>query len=219
MHKLGRKGLRTTKELLDIATNHALGEETVGAIFDHLDGKVRQDEGIGEGASNHSIKRKNKKQWCEDSLMVAADRKGGRKPMEGTLNHFKKLLGGLCPNHAFLVKHLYKDCSLMRRFLFGGSNKGEQGKDPPPTVDDAEEKDDKFPMPDGCLMIFGGSAAYDSKRRQKVARREVYTAQPATPPFLRWSESAIIFDRTDHPDTIPHLGRYPLVVDLIVSPN
>ena len=59
--------------------------------------------------------------------------------------------------------------------------------------------------------------AYDSKCRQKVACCEVYTAQPATPPFIRWLESAITFDRTDHPDTIPHLGRYPLVVDPIVG--
>ena len=68
-------------------------------------------------------------------------------------------------------------------------------------------------------MIFGGSTAYDSKRRQKVARREVYTAQPATPPFLRWSESSITFDRTDHPDTVPHPGRYPLIVDPIIDPK
>ena len=60
------------------------------------------------------------------------------------------------------MKHLYKDYSLMRRFLSGGSNKGEQGKDPTPTIDDAEEKDDGFLRPDGCLMIFGGSVAYDS---------------------------------------------------------
>ena len=100
--------------------------------------------------------------------MATADRKGGRKPMEGTLNHFKKLLEGPCPSHAFLVKHLFKDYSLMRRFLFGGSNKGEHGKDFAPTTDDAKEKDDGFPTPNGYLMIFGGSAAYDSKRRQKV---------------------------------------------------
>ena len=68
-------------------------------------------------------------------------------------------------------------------------------------------------------MIFGGSAAYDSKCRQKVARREVYTAQPATPPFLRWSESAITFDRTNHPESVPHLERYPLMVDPIVGPK
>ena len=60
----------------------------VGAIFDRLDGKARQDEGVGEGASNRSAKRKNKKQWRKDLLVAAADRKGGRKPMEGTPNHF-----------------------------------------------------------------------------------------------------------------------------------
>ena len=97
--------------------------------------------------------------------MATANCKGGQKPSEGTPNHFEKLLEGPCPNHAFQVKHLYKDCSLMQRFLFGGSNKGEHRKDPAPTTDNTEEKDDGFPTPDGCLMIFGGSEAYDSKRR------------------------------------------------------
>ena len=62
--------------------------------------------------------------------MDAIDRKGGRKPTEGTLDHFEKLLEGLCPNHAFPVKHLYKDCDLLKRFLFEGSNKGEHRKEP-----------------------------------------------------------------------------------------
>jgi len=48
-------------------------------------------------------------------------------------------------------------------------------------------------------------------------RREVYTAEPATPPFLRWSESTITFNRTDHPESIPQPGRYLLVVDPIVG--
>ena len=74
VHKLGRKGLRTTKELLDIATSHASGEEAVGAIFVHLEGKARWDEGADEGTSNRSAKRKNKKQRHEGSLMAAADR-------------------------------------------------------------------------------------------------------------------------------------------------
>ena len=105
----------------------------------------------------------------------------------------------------------------MRRFLSGDSNKGGHGKDPDPTANDAEEKDGNFPTPDGCLMIFGGLEAYDSKRRQKIARREVYMAKPATPAFLRWSESTITFDRTDHPESVPHPGRYLLVVDPIVG--
>ena len=65
-----------TKELLDIATSHASGEEAVGAIFDRPKGKAKRDEHAGEGASNHPNKKKNK-QWHEGSLMATADRKGG----------------------------------------------------------------------------------------------------------------------------------------------
>ena len=97
--------------------------------------------------------------------MAIADHKGGQKPAEGTPNHFEKILEGPCPNHAFPAKHLYKECGLMRKYLSGGLSKGEQGKEPAPSIDDAEEKDDAFPTPNGALMIFGGSAAYDSKRR------------------------------------------------------
>ena len=73
----------------------------------------------------------------------------------------------------------------MQKFLAGSVNKGEQGKEPAPTTNDAEEKDNGFLTLNSYLMIFGGSVAYDSKRHQKVARREGYMAQPATPPFLR----------------------------------
>ena len=114
IHKLGHKGPPTTKELLDIATSHTSGEEAVGAIFDRLEGKARRDEGANKGTSNSSAKGKNKKQRREDSLVAAADRMGGWKPTEGTLNHFEKLLEGACPYHAFPVKHPLKDCSLMR---------------------------------------------------------------------------------------------------------
>ena len=122
VHKLGRKGPWTTKELLDIATSHASGEEAVGAIFDRSDSKARWDQDAGEGASN--CPNKKNKQRCEGSFVVNVDRKGGQKPAEGTPGHFERLLEGSCLNHAFPVKHLYKDCILVKRFLSGGSDKG-----------------------------------------------------------------------------------------------
>ena len=97
----------------------------VRVIFDRLEGKARRDEGTGEGTSFRSTKRKNKKQRREDSLVAAADRKGGRKPAEGIPNHFEKILKGPCPYHAFPIKHLLKDYGLMRKFLSRNSNKGE----------------------------------------------------------------------------------------------
>ena len=57
---MGHKGPRTTKELLDIATSHALGEETVEAIFDRPKGKAKRDEGADEGESNRPNKKKNR---------------------------------------------------------------------------------------------------------------------------------------------------------------
>ena len=111
------------QELLNIATSHASGEEAVGAIFDRLKGEAKRDEDVGEGASNRSNKNKNK-QRSEGTLVATADHKGGRKPTEGTPDHFEKLLEGPCPNHAFSVRHLYKDYILMKLFLSGGSNKG-----------------------------------------------------------------------------------------------
>ena len=83
---------------------------------------------------------------------------------KGTPDHFDKLLEGPCPNHAFPIKHMYKDCSLMKHFITGGSKKWEQKKKPEAEADDAGERDDGFPLPDGCLMLFGGPEAYGSRR-------------------------------------------------------
>jgi hypothetical protein len=37
------------------------------------------------------------------------------------------------------------------------------------------------------------------------------------PRVLCWSESLITFDRTDHPDSIPKPGRFPLIIDMLVG--
>jgi hypothetical protein len=39
----------------------------------------------------------------------------------------------------------------------------------------------------------------------------------ATPVYLDWSDKPITFDQDDHPDYVPNPGRYPLVVDPIIS--
>jgi hypothetical protein len=35
--------------------------------------------------------------------------------------------------------------------------------------------------------------------------------------YLRWFKSPITFDRTDHPNSIPKPGRFPLIVNLLVK--
>ena len=56
-------------------------------------------------------------------------------------------------------------------------------------------------------MIIGGLVTYESKCRQKLMDREVNMATlgDAVSTFLKWSETAITFDRKDHSDHIPQL--------------
>ncbi|KAI4987190.1 hypothetical protein ZWY2020_019990 [Hordeum vulgare] len=42
-------------------------------------------------------------------------------------------------------------------------------------------------------------------------------ATPSTPTFLKWSQTAITFDQSDHPAHVPTPGRKALVVDPVVE--
>ena len=68
-------------------------------------------------------------------------------------------------NHAYPVKHLYKDCELLKRFL-SHAGKPREGKDKEEAAKKggmAGKDDDGFAYPEECLMIFGGSDAIYSK--------------------------------------------------------
>jgi hypothetical protein len=54
-------------------------------------------------------------------------------------------------------------------------------------------------------------------RHHKQERREVCSVKVATPVYLDWSDKPITFDQGDHPDCVPSLGRYPLVVDPVIG--
>lgn len=120
VHKLGRKRPKTTKELLDITTNHASGEEAIGAIFQSAPGKAKRSDDVDEGPSSRPSKKGQNRQRRDGSLVAAVDRKGS-KPTGQVNDHFEKMLEQPCLNHATPVKHLLKDYRLMKRFLFSGA--------------------------------------------------------------------------------------------------
>ena len=64
-------------------------------------------------------------------------------------------------------------------------------------------------------MIF---VDVESKSRLKVINREVNMVAPATKTtYLKWSQTAITFDQSDHPARIATPGRQALVVDPVVE--
>ena len=110
VHKLGHKSPRTTKELLDISTNHASGEDVVGALFDRAQGtKAKRDKAASESTSRRFEKRKNNKHKGGEYI-ASVERKPGKAPEDDSPRFFDDLLEKPCPNHADTIKHLLKNC-------------------------------------------------------------------------------------------------------------
>ena len=61
IHKLGYLKPRTTRDLLDVATNHASGEEAVGAIFNGGRDKGKAKCGDQDEGPSTQRGKKNKK--------------------------------------------------------------------------------------------------------------------------------------------------------------
>jgi hypothetical protein len=204
---------RTTRELLDIASNHADGEEVMATTLNTPQGKGKQVVDHGEGRPHDKRRR-------DDNFVAAVERKASRpKGNQGkpapTREHFEKVLDAPCPHHEVPVKHTLRECRLMKNYA--KSSLKPKTADQPDKQGPAHYNDDgpgaMFPGEDGAVhIIFGGSPARPSRQREKLIRREVMNADVAKPSYLKWSEVPITFDRKDHPDTIPQLGSYPLVV-------
>ena len=70
-------------------------------------------------------------------------------------------MDGPCPNHAYPVKHLYKECKLLKCFLqqTGGLKEGDCKESATKRGGAGGKVGDGFPEPKECIMIFGGSDA------------------------------------------------------------
>jgi hypothetical protein len=123
IHRLGSRMPRTTQELLDIASNHADGEEAVAVTLNTPQGKGKQVVDHGEGTSS-CFKKKKKKNKCrrDDYFVAAVEHKASRpkgnpgKPAP-TRDHFEKLLDAPCPHYEVPVKHTLRECRLMKNYI------------------------------------------------------------------------------------------------------
>ena len=70
-------------------------------------------------------------------------------------------MDSLCTNHAYPIKHLYKDCELLKHFLrqSGGPKEGDGKETTAKKGGMAGKDEDGFPNADECIIIFGGSDA------------------------------------------------------------
>src|SRR5438128_3504606 len=121
-----------------------------------------------------------------------------------------------CPFHP-KGKHSAKDCFALKAYVERNSKTPAHDQDGPDRNPSQQQVDPAFLDPERQLnMIYGGSDAYESKRKQKLTAREINAVIPATPKYRKWSEAPITFSQVDHPDHVPHPGCYLLVLDPIV---
>jgi hypothetical protein len=220
--KLGRKTPTKASELMDIATKFASGQEAVEAIF-RKDKQPQggQKEDAPEASAQRGVKKKAKKKAqakrnaVNMDLVAVAERRNPQKPPGGA-NAFNKMFKESCPYHRGPVKHTLEECDMLRCYFNKAGPSAEGGKD---QCNDKKggDKEEEFPDVHNCFMIYGGQVANASARHRKQERWEVCSVKVAAPVYLDWSDKPITFDQGDHPNYVPSLGRYPLVVDSIIG--
>jgi hypothetical protein len=221
IHRLGHRMPRTTRELLDIASNHADGEEAVAATLNTPQSKGKQVVDHGEGTSSRFKKKKKKnKHRRDDNFVAVVERKtshpkGNPTKPAPTKDHFERLMDVPCPHHEVPVKHTLWECRLKKNYVKGTlkPRTADQPLKGGPSPDNDDGAGAAFPGEDGEVhMIFRGYPTRPSRWREKLIRREVFNADVAKPSYLKWSEVSITFDCEDHPDHVPQPGSDPLVV-------
>jgi hypothetical protein len=164
-----------------------------------------------EGTPSRFKKKKNDKRCRDHNLVAAVEHKASRSKGNPTKpgppkDHFEKLLDAPCPHHEVPVKHVLKDCRLIKNYINGTlkPRAADRPKKGGPSPDNDDSLRSMYPGEDGTVRKnFGGSPARPLRRCQKLIRREVFNADTTKMSYLKWSEVPITFDRKEHSDHVP----------------
>jgi hypothetical protein len=170
--KLGRKTTTRASELMDVATNFALGQEAVEAIFrkdKQPQGEPKTDAPEASAQRRTKMKAKNKSRAKRDAagmnLVAAAEHRNPRKPPGGA-DTFDKMLKEPFPYHQGPVKHTLKECVMLRRHFHKTGPPAEDGKGHGNGKKEGG-KEEGFLEVHNCYMIYGVQAANASARHRK----------------------------------------------------
>jgi hypothetical protein len=235
-HKLVRMQVKDLGVMLEVAAMYAQADD------DARDGDGAHDMAPNRRASHKRKAPQDDKAGPSNEVAAAFEGKGGNRKWKGkgkdggsskqrlTYDQAKALP---CPIHASLgkVNHTLGECRFMEDFKKDPevgwkskkSKKAEKTKkeddDGAVSMSEDEEpklmrKERKYPKVHGQLVCFLGTP---SAKEEKAEMRELNATVPDVPQYLDWSEEPITWDRDDHPDHVPHPGKYALVVDPIVD--
>jgi hypothetical protein len=198
------KNPKMSEQMFSITNRYALVEEVT------LDTREQKKDSGHPDQPTSSKGHDNKKKLDRSVIMVEWPHRHENWPRPDELDGF---LDRICIFHP-QGKHKTWDCDWLQGFV------DEVPKTVKPANQEKKPEDSKGDFPEAhkeVNYIFGGPNSYEPKWKQKLTSWDVLEVGPTTHEYLRWSEVPITFDRGDHPNFIPKLGRYPLVVWPIIK--
>jgi hypothetical protein len=143
VHELDNEQPKTTKELCNIATRHASGEEVVGSTFTLVNTGTTVGGGQAiptnvtvrstkMGAKGRKKGQKHRSHYLatvtnndgvgeeiedSDKEFVATTEHDFKRRTRPPKDHFEKILEVVCPHHPYPIKHKLRDCTMMKRFM------------------------------------------------------------------------------------------------------
>jgi hypothetical protein len=156
VHELDHEQPKTTKDLLNIATQHTSIEGALGVVFILGSAAVAAEGGRTaptKGARKGAKGGKKGQKWWPHRVTIVAGNSGGDEEVSDSneeyvvavehnfqcqirlpKDHFEKLLKATYPHHSYPVKHKLKlkDYTLMKKFMMSRafSNDRKLGRDP-----------------------------------------------------------------------------------------
>src|SRR6266540_2582000 len=169
--KLARPAPELVKDLFYMVDRYASQEEVVAAEYND---RPRQNQRKDNAESPKPKGQKHK----GDDLVAAAERTRPSRPPR--TDDFAKVMESICPFHP-KGKHSAKDCYSLRDYVEKHSKGPAHDQDGPKRSPGHQPDGPVFPDPKHQLnMIYGGTDAYESKRKQKLIAREINAITSAT---------------------------------------
>jgi exonuclease III len=206
IHKLTTKNPRASKEMFTIANKYTLAK---GVALDIREQKKEKDSGHMDQPSSFKGHDKMRK---ADRFVNAVERLRCKKEYRPRTGEFEGFLDRICIFHP-QGKHKTQNCNRLQGFtdeVLKMAKGADQEKKPKECKGDFPEayKDVNY--------IYASPDSYESRWKEKLPAQEVMAVSATTPEYLKWSEVPITFDRIGHPDFVPKLGRYPLIVSSVI---
>jgi hypothetical protein len=182
----------TTDELRSVANPYATNNEAVtllptqGSKEVTLSSSKEAPSGVAIHSTKDGIKggKKRHKQHPQGAMTMTNHNDGNYGKVGGSdaerivttahsvehqarppTDHFRRLLEGACPNHAYPIRHKLKDCDMMKSFMiFGSFTRGME-------LNEDLCRSDTMPFPgeDTVMTVYGGHFPLERCRVSKLS--------------------------------------------------